>query len=85
MVSEPPLGERRVLAKRKALLRNSQVGVEDNWKKAEWGWRGVKSLLFHGPSFSNRSKNAARNVLFSLRRAEYSLTESSPRARINVD
>ena len=40
MVSEPPLGERRVLAKRKALLRNSQVGAEDNWKKAEWGWSG---------------------------------------------
>ena len=42
MVCESPLGEHRLLAKRKAPLRDSQVGVEDNWKKAKIGIGGVK-------------------------------------------
>ena len=44
MVCESPFGDHRVLTKRKAFLRNSQVGAEDNWKKAEWGWSGGQIL-----------------------------------------
>ena len=44
MVYESPFGDHRVLLKRKALLRNSQVGVEDNWKKADVGMEGSQIL-----------------------------------------